>query len=70
MINLILFFASIGVICSVVFVAMAFKKDYQEAPKQSFIDVNDLPNWQPMSNLNKRSNKVLNQMYKGESYNN
>jgi hypothetical protein len=69
MINLILFFAYIGALFSFIFILKAFKKDVKEATRQQMIEVNDLPNWQPMSNLNKRSNKVLNQMYKGKAQN-
>jgi hypothetical protein len=69
MFNLILFFAYIGALFSFIFILKAFKKDVKEATRQQMIEVNDLPNWQPMSNLNKRSNKVLNQMYKGKGQN-
>ena len=69
MFNLILLLCYIGCVTILALFANLFKKNAKEAQRQTFIDVNDLPNWKPMSNLNKRSNKVLNQMYKGKAYN-
>lgn len=69
MFNLILLLCYIGCVTILALFVNLFKKNAKEAPKQTFIDVNDLPNWKPMSTLNKRSNKVLNQMYKGKGEN-
>lgn len=69
MFNLLLLLCYIGCVALFVLFTNLFKHNAKEAPKQTFIDVNDLPNWKPMSRLNKRSNKVLNQMYKGKGEN-
>jgi hypothetical protein len=41
------------------------KKEPTEATPQQFIDVNDIPNWQPLNPVAKRSNQALKKMYKG-----
>jgi hypothetical protein len=43
-----------------------FKKEPIEAKRQEFIDVNDMPDWQPLNPVAKRSNQALKKMYKGK----
>jgi hypothetical protein len=43
-----------------------FKKEPSEAKRQEFIDVNDIPDWQPLNPVAKRSNQALKKMYKGK----
>jgi hypothetical protein len=69
--NLLLLFASFGII-STVFVArviildiIRISKEKKEANKFELPDVNDIPNWQPLNPVAKRSNAVLKKMYKG-----
>lgn len=47
----------------------AVKNDPSEAPRQQFIDVNDLPDWQPLNPIAKNSNRELKKMYKGKAWN-
>lgn len=69
--NIILFFTVFGFIAFVIIASILMREAFapKEAPRQSFIDVNDLPNWQPMTPIQKRSNEVLKQMYKGRAIN-
>lgn len=69
--NIILIFTVFGFICFVIIASILMREAFapKEAARQSFIDVNDLPNWQPMTPIQKRSNKILNQMYKGKACN-
>jgi len=73
MLSFLLFFASIGIvffaIVSVVLLREAYFNGTKEAQPQQFIDVYDMPNWQPMTPIQKRSNRVLNKMYKGRAEN-
>ena len=69
MLNLILLFFVVGCVSFIFMIYAAIKNEPSEAPKQEFIEVNDLPNWQPMTPIQKRSNRVLNQMYKGRAGN-
>jgi hypothetical protein len=46
-----------------------FKKEPNEAKRQEFIDVNDMPDWQPLNPVAKRSNQALKKMYKGRAWN-
>ena len=69
--NLLLLFASFGII-STVFVArviildiIRISKEKKEANKFELPDVNDIPNWQPLNPVAKRSNQVFKKMYKG-----
>jgi hypothetical protein len=41
------------------------KKEPIETTRQEFIDVNDIPDWQPLNPIAKRSNQALKKMYKG-----
>ena len=66
MFNLILLFVYI---CCVGFLFMLYftlKKEPIEATPQEFIDINDMPDWQPMNPVAKRSNQALKKMYKGK----
>jgi hypothetical protein len=66
MFNLILLFVYI---CCVGFLFMLYftlKKEPNEATRQEFIDVNDIPDWQPLNPIAKRSNQALKKMYKGK----
>jgi len=66
MFNLILLFVYIccvGFLCMLYF---TFKKEPIETTRQEFIDVNDIPDWQPMNPVAKRSNQALKKMYKGK----
>jgi hypothetical protein len=45
------------------------KKEPSEAKRQEFIDVNDMPDWQPLNPVAKRSNQALKKMYKGRAWN-
>jgi hypothetical protein len=47
----------------------ALKKEPSEAKRQEFIDVNDMPDWQPLNPVAKRSNQALKKMYKGRAWN-
>jgi hypothetical protein len=40
-------------------------KEKKEANKFELPDVNDIPNWQPLNPVAKRSNQVFKKMYKG-----
>lgn len=69
--NLLLLFASFGVI-STIFVArviildiIRINKEKSEAERYELQNVNDIPNWQPLNPIAKRSNQVLKKMYKG-----
>ena len=69
--NLLLLFASFGVI-STIFVArviildiIKINKEKSEANRFELPQVNDIPNWQPLNPVAKRSNQVLKKMYKG-----
>jgi hypothetical protein len=42
-----------------------FKKEPIEAKRQEFIEINDMPDWQPLNPVAKRSNQALKKMYKG-----
>lgn len=64
MFNLFIFFAYLGMVFAALCIISVFKKDRKPVQK-TYVQENDLPQWKPMSTLNKRSNKVLNQMYKG-----
>jgi hypothetical protein len=69
MFNLILLFVYI---CCVGFLFMLYftlKKEPTEATRQDFIDVNDMPDWQPLNPVAKRSNQALKKMYKGRAWN-
>ena len=66
MFNLILLFVYI---CCVGFLFMLYftlKKEPIETTRQEFIDVNDIPDWQPLNPIAKRSNQALKKMYKGK----
>ena len=66
MFNLILLFVYI---CCVSFLFMLYftlKKEPIETTRQEFIDINDIPDWQPLNPVAKRSNQALKKMYKGK----
>lgn len=66
MFNLLLLFLYI---CCVSFLFMLYftlKREPSEATRQEFIDVNDMPDWQPLNPVAKRSNQALKKMYKGK----
>ena len=66
MLNLLLLFVYI---CCVSFLFMLYftlKREPSEATRQEFIDVNDMPDWQPLNPVAKRSNQALKKMYKGK----
>jgi hypothetical protein len=69
--NLLLLFATFGVI-STIFVArviildiIRINKKKSEVNRFELPQVNDIPNWQPLNPIAKRSNQVLKKMYKG-----
>jgi hypothetical protein len=69
--NLLLLFASFGVI-STIFVArviildvIRINKQKSEVNRFELPQVNDIPNWQPLNPVAKRSNAELKKMYKG-----
>ena len=71
--SILLLFASIGIVTfifiGIILFQEAFLKNYKEAEPQKFIDVYDLPNWQPLNPIAKRSNRELKKMYKGRATN-
>jgi hypothetical protein len=69
MLNLILLFLYIGCVTFLFMLYFALKKEPTEATRQEFIDVNDIPNWQPLNPVAKRSNQALKKMYKGRAWN-
>lgn len=69
MLNLILLFFVVGCVSFVFMVYSAIAKEPTEATKQEFIDVYDLPNWQPLNPVAKNSNRELKKMYKGKAWN-
>jgi hypothetical protein len=74
--NILLLFAAAGMVAT----AIVFKviitdmininKSKNEVEKSEMPDVNDIPNWQPLNPIAKRSNLVLKKMYKGKAWNN
>lgn len=69
MLNLILLFFVVGCVSFIFMIYAAIKNEPSEAPRQQFIDVNDLPDWQPLNPIAKRSNQALKKMYKGKAWN-
>jgi len=69
MLNLILLFFVVGCVSFIFMVYSAIVKEPTEATKQEFIDVYDLPNWQPLNPVAKNSNRELKKMYKGKAWN-
>lgn len=69
MLNIILLFFVVGCVSFIFMIYGALKKEPNEAPRQQFIDVNDLPDWQPLNPIAKRSNQALKKMYKGKAWN-
>ena len=69
MLNLILLFFVVGCVSFLFMIYAAIKNEPSEAPKQEFIDVYDLPNWQPLNPIAKNSNRELKKMYKGKAWN-
>lgn len=70
--NLLLLFASFGII-STVFIArviildiIRMNKQKSEANRFEIPNINDIPNWQAMTPIQKHSNQVLKKMYKGK----
>ena len=70
MFNLILLFVYICCVGFLFMLYFTFKKEPIEATRQEFIDINDIPDWQPMNPVAKRSNQALKKMYKGNLKNN
>lgn len=73
--NLLLLFASFGMVCFV-FIGriilldiIRISKEKAEADRFNLPSVNDVPKWQPLNPIAKRSNAVLKQMYKGRACN-
>lgn len=69
--NLLLLFATFGMVCFV-FIGrvilldiIRIGKEKSEASRYELQNVNDIPNWQPLNPVAKRSNAVLKKMYKG-----
>lgn len=69
--NLLLLFASFGMVCFV-FIGriilldiIRIGKEKSEASRYELQNVNDIPNWQPLNPVAKRSNAELKKMYKG-----
>lgn len=69
MFNLILLFVYIGCVTFLFMLYFTLKKEPSEATRQEFIDVNDMPDWQPLNPVAKRSNQALKKMYKGRAWN-
>jgi hypothetical protein len=69
MLNLILLFLYIGCVSFLFMLYFTLKKEPSEAKRQEFIDVNDMPDWQPLNPVAKRSNQALKKMYKGRAWN-
>ncbi len=69
MFNLILLFLYIGCVSFLFMLYFTLKKEPSEAKRQEFIDVNDMPDWQPLNPVAKRSNQALKKMYKGRAWN-
>lgn len=69
MFNLILLFVYIGCVTFLFMLYFTLKKEPSEATRQEFIDVNDIPDWQPLNPVAKRSNQALKKMYKGRAWN-
>jgi hypothetical protein len=69
MLNLILLFVYIGCVTFLFMLYFALKKEPSEAKRQEFIDVNDMPDWQPLNPVAKHSNQALKKMYKGRAWN-
>ena len=73
--NIIVLFALIGVaatyiVCRVLILdIIRISKEKAEADRFNLPNVNDIPNWQPLNPVAKRSNAVLKQMYKGRACN-
>ena len=69
MLNLILLFVYIGCVSFLFMLYFMLKKEPSEATRQEFIDVYDLPNWQPLNPIAKNSNRELKKMYTGRAWN-
>lgn len=69
MLNLILLFVYIGCVTFLFMLYFTLKREPSEATRQEFIDVNDMPDWQPLNPIAKRSNQALKKMYKGRAWN-
>jgi hypothetical protein len=69
MFNLLLLFLYIGCVTFLFMLYFTLKKEPSEATRQEFIDVNDMPDWQPLNPVAKRSNQALKKMYKGRAWN-
>jgi len=69
MFNLLLLFLYIGCVTFLFMLYFTLKKEPTEATRQDFIDVNDMPDWQPLNPVAKRSNQALKKMYKGRAWN-
>jgi hypothetical protein len=70
--NLLLLFASMGVISTafilriIILDIIRIGRKKAEATRFELPNVNDIPNWQPLNPIAKRSNAVLKKMYKGD----
>jgi hypothetical protein len=69
MFNLLLLFLYIGCVGFLCMLYFTLKKEPSEAKRQEFIDVNDMPDWQPLNPVAKRSNQALKKMYRGRAWN-
>lgn len=73
--NIIVLFAAIGVVATfivcriIVLDIIRISKEKAEADRFNLPSVNDVPKWQPLNPVAKRSNAVLKQMYKGKACN-
>jgi hypothetical protein len=69
--NLLLLFASMGVISTafilriIILDIIRIGRKKAEATRFELPNVNDIPNWQPLNPVAKRSNAELKKMYKG-----
>ena len=66
MFNQILLFVYVACVSFLFMLYFTLKKEPSEATRQEFIDVNDMPDWQPLNPIAKRSNQALKKMYKGK----
>ena len=70
MFNLLLLFLYMGCVTFLFMLYFTLKKEPIETTRQEFIDINDIPDWQPLNPVAKRSNQALKKMYKGNLKNN
>lgn len=66
--SIVYFFTVIGFIATIIVANITVKNAWnniKEANRQEQIDVNDIPDWQPLNPAGKMANKELKKMYRG-----